>query len=90
MYVKGSCSLTSHVLSKILRLLYMYTVEPCYYTVHPPLGHEKFGYNCFNRVACDGFIKGEISISCCYIVIKISVFKVNIQVLTGFNSTFQF
>ena len=35
-------------------------------------------------------MKGEISISCCYIVIKIAVFKVNIQVLTGFNSTFQF
>ena len=26
MYVKGSCSLTTHVLSKILRLLYMYTM----------------------------------------------------------------
>lgn len=90
MYVKGSCSLTTHVLSKILRLLYMYTVEPCYYTVHPPLGHGKFGYKCFNRLAYVGFIKGQISISCCYFVIKISVFKVNIHVLTVFNSTFQF
>ena len=90
MYVKGSCSLTTHVLSKILRLLYMYTVEPCYYTVHPPLGHEKFGYKCFIRVAYVGFIKREISVCFCYIFIQISVFKVNIQVLTGFNSTSQF
>ena len=47
----GKGELTTYVLSKILRLLYMYTVEPCYYTVHPPLGHEKFGYKCLNGVA---------------------------------------
>ena len=47
-------------------------------------------HSCLYLINCDGFIKGEISISCCYIVIKILCLKVNIQVLTGFNSTFQF
>lgn len=54
------------------------------------IGLQVFQQSYLDLIYCDGFIKGGISISCCYIVITISMFTVNIQVLKGFNSTFQF
>ena len=39
---------------------------------------QVFQQSFLDLLSCDGFVKGEISISCCYIVIKISKFTVNI------------